>query len=186
MDVAIGALSAVVAAIAASVSVVFARRSHGLQQQAVRDAYLERVRDWADDTIEITTAILRLCRDGCRSHEFDGTRDTLRTALSAQIEKGRWFFPNVLQERVGQRKEAAYRGLRQPILDALIAVYDAVDGVDWDNRLERRNAVLSAQRAFVSEVQARLDPNLRDETYKILTDRYRAFEEYVDEWPSSN
>ena len=108
----IAGLSAVVAVASAILSGWFSHRATRLAEMSARDQYLESVRDWAEDTVTVTTSIQRLLRDSCPEENFEGERRDLRTALSAQVEKGRWFFLNVLQERVGTTKEAAYRGLR--------------------------------------------------------------------------
>ena len=132
------------------------------------------MRDWADNTVEVIVAIHRLCREGCVEEEFAAERDRLRTRLSAQIEKGRWFFPNLLEDRVGERKEAAYRGFRQPILDFLVEIYDCVDAVEWAARTECKATIRNAQRGFVSEVQLRLD-----RTYQEMLTRYEAIDRLV-------
>lgn len=135
-----------------------ARQSAKLAETATRDAYLERLRDWADTTVDITVGIHRACRGGCDEADFEREVAALRTALSAQIEKGRWFFPNGLKERIGQRKDPAYRGFRQPVLDHLVEIHDAVDNAHWATRDAPRMTVRKGHRAFVSEVQTFLDP----------------------------
>ena len=149
-----------------------AERSTELAEQAARADYLKQVRDWADRTIEVITAVRRLVRDGADEASFNEALPRLRTDLSAQIEKGRWHFPNLLREHVGQTKEAAYRGLRPPILDYLVAIYDCLDGIEWANRASCRDTVAVMQRQFVSDVQMRLDPNHQEELYRQLLERY--------------
>lgn len=170
-----------VSLLAAIASIYFSHRSQSLAERTARLAYLERVRDWAESTVDIVIAIRRACRNGCSEEEFRDV-DVLRTRLSAQIEKGRWFFPNQLAERVGQKKEAAYRGLRQPVLDQLVLVYDAVDGLRFKERSKAQHELWAATRAFVSEIQAVLDPNRDVQTYALLVDRYKDLEEKVDAW----
>ncbi|MEQ8438760.1 MAG: hypothetical protein RIB65_14800 [Ilumatobacter fluminis] len=179
MDIWLAAAATLIALISLAVSIWSAIRSHSQAERSARDSYLERMRDWADETVEIVVGLNRLCRQSCLEETFMGNRDQLRTRLSAQIEKGRWFFPNLLEDRVGERKQAAYRGLRQPILDHLVDVYNCVDSVDWLTRAECQPAIRKSQRGFVSEVQLRLDPKQRDNTYQDLLDRYEAIERLV-------
>lgn len=178
----IAGLSAVVAVASAILSGWFSHRATRLAEMSARDQYLESVRDWAEDTVTVTTSIQRLLRDSCPEENFEGERCDLRTALSAQVEKGRWFFLNVLQERVGTTKEAAYRGLRQPVLDALVDIYDALDELNWESRATRIQQVRASHRLFVSEVQRLLDPNRRDSTYGNMLERYRDLERLAEGW----
>lgn len=180
MELPLAIIATAVAVISLAVSIWSAARSHSQAERSQRDSYLERVRDWADETIEILVGLHRLCRDGSTEGTFEGERDLLRTRLSAQVEKGRWFFPNYLEDRVGGRKHAAYRGIRQPILDHLVHTYDCIDGVGWDERASCRQALSDAQRGFVSEVQRQLDPKRRDQNYRDLLERYSAIERLVE------
>ena len=145
------------------------------------DQYAERVRDWAEATVEVTTALHRLCRDGCTEAEFAG-KDDLRTRLSAQIDKGRWLFPNAIAEPHVLRHEAAFRGIRQPVLESLVAVYNATANLTATSRIDAGPAVLEAHRAFVSEVMIALDPASTKKRFDDFQQRYRTLCGNVDGW----
>lgn len=181
-EVAVAVVSAFVAVLSAGGSAWFSHRATRLAENTARDQYLERVRDWADRTVEVTVAVVRLTRDTCPEGDYETRRSELREAISAQIEKGRWLFPNELREHIGTTKEAAYRGFRQPVLDCLVEIYDNLDGLAWADRASARGDVLMSQRAFVSEIQVKLDPNRRDAAYGLLVDRYQDMEKYIKGW----
>src|SRR3546814_5379018 len=79
-------------------------------------------------------------------------RDIL-ARLSALLDSGRWYFPNRHAEQIGSHKPAAYRGLRQPVLDAIFAAYDCIR----DERPECGDKLESIQRRseeHTSELQS--------------------------------
>jgi phytoene/squalene synthetase len=44
--------------------------------------------------------------------------------LSYAIDAGRLYFPNSEADKYGLHKESAFRGVRHPVLDMLVRVYD--------------------------------------------------------------
>lgn len=86
----------------------------------------------------------------------------LRSRLSALIDEGRLYFPNVQDPFKGAKKDAAYQGHRQPILDTLVYVYDRLksiaDETNAAGRREKISALNQLRRRFVSEVQGTIDP----------------------------
>lgn len=102
---------------------------------------------WVDYERELAAAELR------------AGRFRLRTRLSALADCGRWYFPNLQADSVGREKGLAYRGVRQPALNAIIHAFSAVqplpDETD-EQRAQRAESIVRAKRQFVSEVQAAL------------------------------
>ncbi len=86
----------------------------------------------------------------------------LRSRLSALIDEGRLYFPNLPDPVHGKNKQEAYRGHRQSILDRLVEAYDFL------RKIQATEAVVPAaevadkfndiRRAFVSDVQKAIDP----------------------------
>ena len=98
----------------------------------------------------------------------------LATNLSALIDEGRWFFPNVGKKETDHEKHGAYKGTRQPVLDSIVAVYDAVIAMSAANdqtRQELMAHIHAARRAFVSEIQHAVDPRRR----AWVMDRFKKF-----------
>jgi hypothetical protein len=117
--------------------------------------------------------LVRECRDSAPEAGFSDRLAEIRTGLSIQVERGRWFFPNVLRYEHGKAKDPAYRGLRQPVLDSIVAAFDISDSLTWDTRESFTTDLIATQRIFVSEIQVHLDPNKRYEKYRELVDHYR-------------
>jgi hypothetical protein len=99
---------------------------------------------------------------------------SLATNLSALIDEGRWFFPNIGKKEADNEKPGAYRGTRQAVLDHIVAVYNAVvampaaDDQAWQQHMA---SVHAARRHFVSEIQHAVDPRRR----AWVMDRFKKF-----------
>ena len=135
-----------------------------LSHQSWADEYFREITSWAG---QVSLAISRATHLVSVDDE-QSQRDVLST-LSACIDMGRWYFPNVNHDKGGQHKEPAYRGFRQPCLDWVVRAYDIFDGrqdVD-DGKAE----LICCQRNFVSCVQEVLDPRSREKAIeRVLKD----------------
>lgn len=85
-----------------------------------------------------------------------------RARLSALIDEGRLYFPNVQSWTHGRHKQGAYQGHRQEILDPLVAFYDRMKIVQYDPAEvateEKFTALNVIRREFVTAAQAAIDP----------------------------
>ena len=87
--------------------------------------------------------------------------------LSYAIDAGRPYFPNSEADKYGLHKEGAFRGVRHPVLDMLVRVYDLLEKVthqvpaSLEERSELREQVNYCRREFISRVQAQVDPRRR-------------------------
>jgi hypothetical protein len=124
------------------------------------DQYMANVRAWADEACGgFAMATHALKAEASRQDEL------LLSALeriSSLIDRGRWFFPNSWCEEYGQEKQPAYRGLRQPILDALVDGYRTIESLRISKDPAQLTHLVRSQRMFVSEVQLVLDPRRRE------------------------
>jgi hypothetical protein len=94
--------------------------------------------------------------------------------LSALIDRGRFFIPNHLPETVGPGKPSAFRGLRHPALDYLVAAERLLAGPASDLSgvfPSAQAALVSMKRHFVSQIQEILDPRTQN---KAIAKRIRA------------
>ena len=99
-------------------------------------------------------------------------RHDLLLTLSAQIDRGRWFFPNLEHGGHGIEKGLAFQGLRQPALDCIVSTYRICQRLDWSRHEPNkalREELVSLKKGFVSEVQAYLDPRKRRRQFKAMT-----------------
>lgn len=102
---------------------------------------------------------------------FFDVRHILRVRFSAQIDKGRWFFPNYPAPGIGDQKQEAFRGYRHEVLDCLVDAYiklNTLNYSDMSKNSEHRSAFEKIKRAFTSEIQKIIDPRSRDEEFKKL------------------
>jgi hypothetical protein len=162
-DLAAGAI----ALIALYFSIRARRNQERLAVETIRIARDNDVIRWSNDMIDTIVGIEFLLRPGSRPADaaaFAAKRDDFLAKLSASIEKGRLYFPNVDHRKFGTDKEAAYRGHRQPILDRLVEIYDLLKDADPQDAAKLdalRAEVLNKKKAFVSEAQSAVEPRRR-------------------------
>jgi hypothetical protein len=146
-----------------------------MQFSKLQQDYFAALRLWGDQvSIQLSEAIhfSELDPKRCPDGAFFEHRNRIRIALSSFIDRGRWFFPNVHSEKIGEGKERAFRGYRQMVLNSLVAAYDAVTALDYNvaaNNPPRREEIVTATRVFVSEVQEILNPHGRDKEFNKIT-----------------
>ena len=88
----------------------------------------------------------------------------IRAELSALIDEGRLYFPNVQRTSHGSDKQEAYKKPQHPILEHLVQAYDFI------GKIQRKAGVTPTEqiayrfneirRAFLSETQLVVDPRL--------------------------
>ena len=129
---------------------------------------------WGNACIDVLNRAAMFART--RQHQsndasFFQQRINMMLAISSLVERGRLFFPNINPESKGSEKEGAYRGVRPPVLDALMFAYYEVEtltrqgGPTADNSAE---FIEDCRRLLVSELQSHLDPRRRD----LVINRY--------------
>jgi hypothetical protein len=175
-------ISAVVASVAAVVSIYFSMRTRkdGLIQQRVQVLSLKRrtdmeLRKWADAVSERMTEAIFLCDlDPKRlaEGEFFRKRHVLRARLSALIDRGRWFLPNINDDGHGKEKPVAYQGHRQLALNCVVEVFRTVSKLDYTAQSANKVCqpdLIKAKREFVAEIQTIIDPMWHaQETKKLM------------------
>jgi len=141
--------------IAVAVYALFQTRVAKLQTKL---AFVESFRHWVNDTIDI----LMLREALMQIHKKDvflEKRNQCLIQLSAQIEKGRLYVPNI-PGSFGSEKESAYRGHRPLLLDFLVYTYDTLATADTATELESSKVyLLKNHRGFVSEAQQIINPD---------------------------
>ncbi|MEM6651006.1 MAG: hypothetical protein AAGA72_05315 [Pseudomonadota bacterium] len=174
IEVVVALLSAAIAVFGALISRTETRKQRALQMENLRQNVDMQSLGWGNACIDILNRAAMFART--RQHQsndasFLQQRINLMLAISSLVERGRLFFPNINPEGLGVDKEAAYRGKRPPILDALMFAYYEVEaltrqgGPTADNSAE---FIEDCRRLLVSELQAHFDPRRRD----TIVDRY--------------
>jgi len=175
-------ISAAVASIAALTSIYFAvrTRSDTQTQKKVQVLSLQHrtdadLRKWAEEVSDRMTEAIFLCAlDPKRlsEGEFFRKRHLLRTKLSALVDRGRWFLPNIPDGDYGMEKPVAYRGHRHQSLDCVIETFRIVSEFDCHDQTPNKKIqpeLIKAKRDFVTEIQTILNPREREqETTKLI------------------
>lgn len=152
------------------------RRQETMQLEALRAQRDTDLIGWADETIEQLANTQKLCRDMrdglINEDEFLVRRSETRARLSALLDRGRLFFPNAPAEDADDNgKHAAFKGKRQPALDAIFAAYRTISDLGRDGGPDATAAlqqIVAQRRAFVSEVFLHVDPRRRRDVLSKL------------------
>lgn len=175
IDVANLAIALVAIVFSAVFSVVAYRAAvhqNRLAASSVAADWLRDLRAWASEAVDVVAEGTYTCRSGDPKASEEETACLLRCRhrLSALIDRGRFLLPNEREDEYGGHKARAYRGLRHPALDALVAA-ERVLGNDIPLRAfpDRKSALIGLRREFVSAVQSIIDPqSYNKEVAKIL------------------
>ena len=157
-------LSAIVAISSALSARAETRRQRQLQTEQLRQSIDASSLEWghaAIDTLVKAAAFARTRHLQQNEGSFQGAKTNLMIALSALVERGRLFFPNLNEDMNGADKDGAYRGHRPPILDALMWSYYELEAMTRDSGPTGDNSAQffdDCRRVMVSELQAHLDP----------------------------
>lgn len=147
-----------------------------------QDLRLKRDADvlaWGDAAI---TALAEAGTLGFRASEGEGdalTREcqALTARLTAIVDRGRFFFPSEILPRP-VKAEIAFRGIRPPILDALVFAAAEVDAIRRATQEARRSLgdesasfLVECRRLVVTELQNAVDPRRNFEIVQALAQR---------------
>ena len=144
--------------------------------------YTKQLLDWHGSTVEILIK-LRLYTEN--KGDYDKTE--LLANLSCQIEKGRFFFPNInLKDNFGNEKQFAYQGYRNLALDFLVYSYNLFSEGNASEYIKHAEEL---QREFTSIVFEILRPKENLDEIRKLTDKYftkeHIFENYLEKKPEA-
>ncbi len=128
--------------------------------------YRTKILDWYSDTVEI---LVRLKIEANDDFAKGGLKKELLSRLSAKIELGRFYFPNVDKgDKFGNDKPLAYKGYRNLMLDFLVFSYQIFEKEDA-NKFIKHAEIL--QRYFTSHLFDILDPTTFLKETKRHTDK---------------
>ena len=139
----IAGISLVVAVAALLYTVISNTKKYELTYQ-----YYQDVVAWHSDVIKVITQL--------KVTNEENSKKVYLAELSALIETGRFYFPNIDQhDNFGADKPLAYRGYRNVVLDFLVYEYQLFDRKNSNKYAEHAE---SLQRLFTSYVFQHLDP----------------------------
>jgi hypothetical protein len=125
---------------------------------------------WADEACDSISVAIHASKADISHH--DEMLFTSLQRISALLDRGRWFFSNLWSDEYGKHKEPAYRGLRQPILDALFDAYFTIEMLRTTKDSSHITELVHCQRTFVSEVQQVLNPRRREREIERINEQF--------------
>ncbi len=182
-DVLVVGVPAAVALVSAFWARREAQRARRIETERLREEVDRMSLQWGQEVIDLVSAASSLPqeRDAYLSErEFQARRAEISWSLSALVDRGRLFFPNVDTEKhraVDRDKESAFTGKRAPILDALLYVHYEIDALGPRGgrpAAESCDFIVKCRRLIVSELQAYLDKDRLTEVDDRFDKRLRA------------
>lgn len=157
--------SAALALMSVIASWMIAARQAELQYEGLRAGMDQEVAGWSHEAIDQLASASSLAKNRATLSEVE-FRTALSEAswrLSALADRGRLFFPNERPDLFGPDRERAFRGIRPPVLDALVFACCQLEqlrnGGDHDNAAAE--FLVKCRRLLVSEAQNAVDPRRR-------------------------
>lgn len=158
-------LAAVLSACAILLSLWVFSRQQKLARWQLRLHREDHIIQWSRSVVGLLAEI----EETARAHRTSNTEllphqefIQARSRLSALIDEGRLYFPNIKSRTHGRDKHDAYKGHRQKILDPMVAFYDRMKVIQYDPAEvateEKFQALNTHRRAFISEAQSAIEP----------------------------
>ena len=176
-EIVIAIASALVALISALVARGETAKQRKLQTERLRQSIDAASLDWGNASIDALArcAVFAKTRHmHANEAAFIAAKSNMMIVLSTLVDRGRMFFPNLEPGRKGAEKEGAYRGIRPPVLDALMFTYHEVEALTREGGPDSEDSagfIDECRRLLVSELQAHLDPRRKDEIVERYDDQ---------------
>lgn len=142
--------------------------------------YFDSLLRWADRACRDLALAIHLAEQPSESgREQQAKFSEIRASLAHLIDTGRWYFPNAVvpDPRTDRDHPPAYRGLRHPALDLLVAARELIGKTDPIGVA----ALVRAKSEFVSHIQILINPGRREEGIARVLQRFAAVGEEPDQ-----
>lgn len=168
--------------IIAIIALIYTYRTN-TKKYELTSQYRSEILNWYSDTINILITLKSEAKNKFPNNDF---KNELLCRLSANIEIGRFYFPNVREgNNYGNNKPEAYKGYRNLMLDFLVYSYQIFEGEHPEKFISHAE---SLQRHFTSYLFVILDPSsFLKETQKHTSKAFSknlSFEEYINNDPN--
>lgn len=160
LEVFVGAGAGLIAVICALIARGETRRQRRLQTAGLRednDAAGFGRGNAAIGTMDRCALFARVRQMQAGDGGFLANKANLRVTLSAPVDQGRLFFPNLTPDRKGAGKEGACRGHRPPNLDALFGTHNEPEALTREGGPSSDDSAAcidECRRLLVSQLQA--------------------------------
>ena len=141
---------------------------------------------WYQDVVDTMILIIHYCEAGVFNAEnFKKERIELLSKLSSLIEKGRFYFPNIIKDDgFGDKKPEAYRGYRHINLEFLLHFYQVASN---ENNIISVPLLWNLERYFTSFIFEMIKPRERNQEYSkylsIIIPEGESIEDYLERNP---
>jgi hypothetical protein len=143
--------------VTAAAATYLAFRAEQVQRLLLQSELRKGIRAWADEVSDTIGEAWSVCLETTDAGDPPRRHSEVLAHLSSLIDRGRLLLPNHQRSSRGLLKEGAYRGVRDPALDALMECYRALKASRaTDERAAER--LVRSRRRFITEVQAVLNP----------------------------
>lgn len=160
-NVVVGIVAILISATLSFVAFRAAVRQNRLSASSIAVDWIRDLRAWASEAVDTLAEASYTCRRGDPTPTVEESACILscRSRLSALIDRGRFLLPNERVGEHGDHKPRAYRGLRHPGLDALVAAERVLGGdLAFTGFPDRKHALIGLRREFVTAIQSIIDP----------------------------
>lgn len=166
--------SALLAVVSLVLNYAVVARQTRLQMETLKVELDREVIAWAESAIAALSRAAGLARGRGGLYgpeEFQRLTYETEIELSAMTDRGRLFFPNESPHLVGQHKEAAFQGVRPPVLDALVFACCQLQRLMSESGGPDAAAaefLVNCRRLVASEAQNAIDPRRRSQVLRQL------------------
>lgn len=174
-------------AVGAVIALILHRGQRQREALHAFDSYRQEILEFSNHAIYVMSRADGLARTDpdkaeenvaiSRQQFFDRWSELL-AELSSLIDRGRFFFPNRNGDQVGKYKGPANRGLRDPVLQRIIACHYAVLAIDYDKySLNKKPIELNLLLSKGQETEGGIKETMKETMKRKRRDRnlYLAF-----------
>ncbi len=163
--------------VAPLIAILVAYFGYRIHERMRLQHYLSELRFWSSECLECLSEAVHLCDLEPAVTEdpiFYNRRHAILVQLSAKIDQGRWFFPNVKDVDLETWKLESYKTVKHRPLDDLVYCYGAVRKMSYTDRQENqllRSPLVEIKRDFTSSIQILLDPTKAHKQFGLAMKR---------------
>lgn len=138
-----------------------------IQKYELTENYRKELLQWYSSVVTLMIKIIHFSESGeFFSPEFETQKVEMLSQLSAFIEVGRFYFPNIITgDGHGARKPSAYRGHRHANLSFMMRFYQVASAENGGNTAR----LWELERKFTSVIFEMIDPRKRNKSYSKYT-----------------
>jgi len=164
-------LSLAIAILSMVINFFVVRDQNEMQLASLKSRIDDSVIHWGERAIDAVAKaqwLAERCADDEPPKDLAALLRTHADELSACVDRGRLFFPNEAPESQGADRAGAFKGVRPPLLDAIMFAHIVTEHLyahpkHWKDKSEGAVKVLNdCRRLVVTELQNAIDPRQKE------------------------